>query len=79
MNRKCVERKYRQATLKFRMAETEADRRQARRDMKRLIRSAAVLFGFDFVDDLHEQFCSSIRKKAQVVPEFAFNDCLSKK
>lgn len=77
MDRKHFEHKYRLVAMKFRMAETEADRRQARRTLTRMKWTASELFGLDFVDDLHEQFCSSIRK-AQVVPEFAFNDCLPK-
>ena len=78
MDRKHFERKYELAALKLRMANSEADRQKARRTLTRMKLTASELFGLDFVDDLHEQFCSSIRK-AQVVPEFAFNDCLSKK
>lgn len=52
MTKKMIEREYHLAILDFQLAITEDDQWTARKKMAQLERTAALLYGFDYVDDL---------------------------
>ncbi len=68
MTKEMIERQYHLAILDFQIAVTEDDQWTARKNMAQLERTAALLYGLEYVDDLRkkekvEELARKIEKK----------------
>ena len=70
MTKEMVEKQYHLAILDFQLAVTEDDQWTARKNMAQLERTAALLYGFDYVNELRakenvEELARKIEKKGK--------------